>query len=115
MSDPKAAELLGADGVEELLAADDRATIDVYVPEWKKTIRLRQMTAAELFVISEADKKDGMFLAVSMCAVDANGNLLFKNPDRLRGKSANAMSFLQDAVMKLNGLSVNAAGLAKNG
>jgi hypothetical protein len=107
--------LLTADGVEELLAGDDRATVDVYIPEWKKTIRLRQMTAAEMFVISEADKKDGMFLAVSMCAVDANGNLLFKDPERLRGKSANAMSVLQNAVMKLNGLSVNAAALAKNG
>lgn len=116
MGDPKQqTELLTADGVEELLVADDRATLDIYVPEWKKTIRLRQMTAAEIFVISEADKKDGMFLAVSMCAIDANGNLLFKDPNRLRGKSANALSLLQNAVMKLNGLSVDAAAIAKNG
>lgn len=115
MSEPKQTELLTADGVEELLVADDRATIDVYVPEWKKRIRLRQMTAAELFKISEVDKKDGMFIAVAMCAVDANGNLLFKDPERLRGKSANAMSLLQSEVMKLNGLSVNAAAFAKNG
>lgn len=115
MSDPKQAELLEASGVEELLAADDRVTIDVYVPEWKKTVRLRQLTAAQIIVISEADKKDGMFLAVSMCAVDARGELLFKDPDRLRGKSANAMSLLQNAVMKLNGLSANAVAIAKNG
>jgi hypothetical protein len=115
MSDLKQTELLTADGVEELLVADDRATIDVYVPEWKKTIRLRQMTAAEIFIISETDKKDAMFVAVAMCAVDGNGNLLFKDPNRLRGKSANAMSLLQNEVMKLNGLSINAAAIAKNG
>lgn len=114
MSDTKQAELLGAEGVEELLAGDDRTTVDVYVPEWKKTVRLRQLTAAEMLAISEAPKNDGMFLLISMSAIDAQGNRLFKDVDRLRGKTAAALAVLQTAGLKLNGMSTNAVATAKN-
>lgn len=113
MNDTKPAELLGADGVEELLAADDRATVDVYVPEWKKTIRLRQITGAQSVAITELSGT-GLFQIIAWSAIDANGNPLFKDADRLKGKSAAALKLLQEAALKLNGFTVNAVAAAKN-
>lgn len=114
MDDSKDSGLLGSDDVEELLAADDRATVDVYVPAWKKTLRMRQLTAAEMLIISEAPKADGMFLLISMSVIDASGNRLFKDADRLKGKTAAALAVLQTAGLKLNAMSANAVATAKN-
>lgn len=116
MSEPRQEpELLSADSVEDLLVADDRTTVDVYVPEWKKTVRLRQLTGAESIAITEV-KGTGLFEIVSMSAVDANGSKLFKDPERLKGKSAGALKRIQDAALLLNGFTSNgnAAAAAKN-
>lgn len=114
MSDLNGKELLGADNVEELLTVDDRVTVDVYIPEWRKTVRLRQWTAAEGILITEAPKTDGLVTIVALSVVDANGNRLFKDVDRLKGKSAAALKRIQDAAMKLNGFSSDAVPAAKN-
>lgn len=118
MSDDKPAkpapDLLSADGVEDLLAADDRTTVDLYVPEWKKTIRLRQLTGAEATAMSDVPNKEGMLHIVAMSIVDANGNRLFKDPERLRAKSAAALSRIQDAALQLN-FPGKGVATAKNG
>jgi hypothetical protein len=109
-------QLLDTAGVEELLDGDDRATVDVYVSEWKRTIRLRQLTAAEMLTISEAPKAEGMFLLISMSAIDpSSGVRLFKDADRLKSKAAAALNTLQIEGMKLNGMSVPGAAFIKNG
>lgn len=114
MSDDKP-DLLTAEGVEEIFATDDRATVDVYIPEWKKTVRLRQLTAAESVKMAEVPVNDGLLHIVSMSIVDASGNRLFKDHDRLRGRSAAALSRIQDEALKLNGLTGKVATAVKNG
>jgi hypothetical protein len=121
MSDDSTKAIATADDVEALFAIDDLATIDVYVPEWKKTFRLRQLTAADSLILADAPRRDSMLLIVAMSVVDASGSRLFKDHERLRGRSAGALNLLQTEALKLNGFSVNmvaavaAAASAKNG
>jgi hypothetical protein len=114
MSDQPNGAILSADDVEALLTGDDRITIEVYVPEWRKAVRLRQLTAAEGISIAEAPKHDGILTVVALSVVDANGNRLFKDIDRLRGRSAAALARIQTAALKLNGFDTNAVSAAKN-
>lgn len=120
MSETNGKGLLTADDVEALLVADDLATVEVFVPEWKRTVRLRQLTAADSMIISASPARDGLILIVSMSVVDASGNRLFKEPERLKGKSAGALSRIQNEALKLNGFSTSevaaaaAAAAAKN-
>lgn len=112
---PASPDYLEAGDVDELLAQDDRRTIDVYVPEWKKTVRIRQLSAAESIIITELPKNEGLTTIVSLSCVGANGGRLFKDSDALKGKSAAALSRIQDAALKLNGFTTNAVAAAKNG
>jgi len=114
VSDDKAPqpELLTAEAGEELLAGDDRSTVDVYIPEWKKTVRLRQLSGAESVGLSELPTKEGLFHIAAMSIIDAKGERIFKDPDRLKVKSAAALSRIQDAALKLNGL---VQTISKNG
>lgn len=119
MSEPKDKQLLTADDAEAILTMDDLATAEVYVPEWKKTVRLRQVTGAESIELATA-KTDGMLRIVAMSVVDAHGNRIFKDHERLRGKSAGALGLIQNEALKLNGFSATvqaaavAAAAAKN-
>lgn len=113
-------QLLTADDVEGILAADDLTTIDVFIPEWKRTVRLRQMTAADAGLVSDAPKGESLPLICALSIVDANGNRLFKDYKRLMSKSAAALARVQEEVLKLNGMDLRASAiramvLAKNG
>lgn len=110
-AEPGAAELLSAADVEALLGGDDRATKVVYVPEWKRRVTLRQLTAAESIELSERSTKgnEGMLILVSMSVVDTDGRQLFPDWTRLRGRSAGAISLLQGEALKLNGFATNPA------
>jgi len=123
MSDDKPtkpeAAFLSADDVEDLFSADDRTTVDLYIPEWKKNIRLRQLSAAELHEFQDVPKKDSMALMVALSVVDANGNRVFKDHQKLNTRSVAVLDRIQDAALKLNGLLGKAAAAmaaaAKNG
>lgn len=112
MSDDTAKQLLTADDVEALLVADDLTTVDVYVPEWKKTCRVRQLTAAQSLELADASRRESMLLIVAMSVVDVEGKRLFKDHERLRGRSAGALNLLQTAALKLNGFSTDAVAAA---
>jgi hypothetical protein len=111
--------LLSADDVDALFSGDDRTTVDLYIPEWKKTVRLRQLCAADLQAIQDIPKGEGMSLMVALSVVDASGNRLFKDHSRLNARSVAVLSRIQDAALKLNGLTGAAAAAqaaaAKNG
>jgi hypothetical protein len=114
-------ELLTADDAEAILTTDDRATAELYVPEWKKRVTRRQLTGAESIDLA-GDNKNGMLRIVAASVVDpASGQRIFKDWERLRGKSAGALQAIQEAALKLNGFSTNAAvaaavaAAAKNG
>ena len=121
MSDdrPVSTELLTADDLEEFFACDDRTTIDVFVPEWKRTFRIKQLSAAQLQEIKDIPKEDGMAVMVALSVVDSNGDRLFKDHKRLNGRSLAALNRIQDVALKLNGLTGAAAAAmaaaAKNG
>lgn len=111
--DTKAEELLSADDAEAILGMDDRTTVEVYVPEWRRRVRLRQLTGAESIDLAGADK-DGMLRIVAMSVVDDKGRRIFPDHDRLRGRSAGALQLLQAEALKLNGFATSpAAALAQ--
>lgn len=118
MSESNGHQLLTADEAEAILTMDDLATVEVYVPEWRKKVRLRQLTAAESMTIASA--KDGLLQIVAMSVVDAQGKRIFSDPERLRAKSAGALGLIQNEALKLNGFTPNvaaavaAAAAAKN-
>lgn len=93
---------------EEILAASDLATVDVEVPEWGGTVRLRQLSAGETITFSEAasgNKKLGTVKLIAMSAVDESGNRLFtdKQVEALKSKSIKIFVKLQKIALELNG------------
>lgn len=117
---PEIPPFLTADDVDGIIASDDLATADVYVPEWKRTVRLRQLTAAEVGQLAEIARTEALPMMCALSIVDASGNKLFKDHKKLIGKSAAALSRVQEAALKLNALDVRAGVLramvlAKNG
>lgn len=106
---------------EQIIAADDIKTVDVEVPEWGGTIRLRSLTGAERDQFEadsvEIDKKTGQpiplppknFRAklIAKCAVKEDGTLLFTSKmsvEALGNKSASVLTRLAFECQKLNGM-----------
>lgn len=110
---------------EAILAADDRKTEVVPVPEWGGEVTIMTMSAEgrDVFegLINSADGKRNLnnFRAklVAATAVDEKGALMFtENEVRALGrKSAAAMDRLADAATRLNQLSqADVEALTKN-
>ena len=102
-------DLLTAEDVDEFFKGDDRTTVDYYVPEWKKTLRLRQLSAAELGQFRQVPNGEGMALMVALSVVDAKGERVFKDHTRLQSRNAGVLDRIQDEALKLNGLLGKAA------
>jgi hypothetical protein len=79
--------------------------IDVYVPEWDQTIRLREITALEIDQFAR-EKNDKRFRAkfVIACAIDEHGEKLFAAEDEelLLNGSWQALLTLSNAAMTIN-------------
>ena len=105
---------------QEILDAEDIVETVVYVPEWKGSVRLRSMTAAEAeaFVreVEVAKDKHGAARVLAWSAVDDEGNKLFTAEDieKLRAKSFGAIVRLQKEALRINGMEDEAAKIAKN-
>jgi hypothetical protein len=98
---------------ESILKSQDLKTIDVKVPEWGGSIRIRTMTgiARQEYYRMTASGKDGtpknvMEALIVACAVDEAGNPIFATGDikDLSNKSAIAISRVFEAAAELNGL-----------
>lgn len=98
---------------ETILQAQDLKTVDLDVPEWGDTIRLRMLTSVERFAVNDVAMVDGKFDAakfqstlIELTAVDETGARLFQPGDSsaLAAKSAAAISRVFAAASKLNGL-----------
>ena len=98
---------------DDILKANDLKTVDIEVPEWDGTVRLRVVTSKERhrFQSDIAKAKDGIppdfmekFLVA--CAVDEKGNQLFSDEDvqTLRNKSAVVLTKLFNEAAALNGM-----------
>jgi len=94
-----------------ILAASDLETIDLEVPEWGGTIRLRSLTADEAFDFMDllndpVKKKLAAVHLIALSAVDGEGTRLFPTPaevEQLRRKNIRVFMRLQKALLKLNG------------
>jgi hypothetical protein len=110
-----------------ILAADDLETVEVPVPEWGGTVRVRMMTGAdrdafELSMIvfnDDGSRKPnwGSYRArlVAFTLVDDQGNRMFAEDEiaHVAGKSAAVISRIFEAAEKLNGLGESAVGKAE--
>lgn len=103
---------------EDILKAEDLPTVDVEVPEWGGTVRLKALTAAardrfEASTVETRGNKVKQNLTnlrarlVSLCIVDESGNPMFTQGDvqRLGQKSASALQRLFNKCNEMNGLS----------
>ena len=103
---------------EAILKADDYQVVDVEVPEWGGTVRLRSITAAERdrfeqsLLVQRGNKREvnmrnARAKLVVLCAVDDKGNKLFTDEDIkiLSAKSAKPLDKLFEEAQKLSGLS----------
>jgi len=96
---------------EQILSADDLRHVDVEVPEWGGTMRLRTITAKDRQKFHASGTKGVMndFLErfIVACAVDDKNKPLFTEEDvkALGNKSANALNRVFEAAVELNGMS----------
>ncbi len=110
--------LLGRDAI---LAVSDLPSVDVEVPEWGGSVRVRMLTGGErdAFEVSTLTRKGKTFETnlvnmrarlVALTAVDENGARLFSEDDvtALAAKSAAALNRVFMAAQKLNGLTEEA-------
>ncbi|HMA26085.1 MAG: hypothetical protein ACM33U_09085 [Solirubrobacterales bacterium] len=103
---------------DQILIERERATVDVDVPEWGGTVRVREMSGKErdhweASVVQVVGRQQRLRLEnlrarlVAMTAVDEMGNLLFSEKDvqALGQQSAAALERVFDASRKLSRLS----------
>lgn len=97
---------------ESILKATDLKTIDIDVPEWGGSIRIRTMTGAarqEYYRVTagkDGTPKNVMEALIVACAVDDAGVPIFSVGDiaELSKKSAIALNKVFEAAAELNGL-----------
>jgi len=99
---------------DQILKAKDRKTETVKVPEWGGEIIVATMSghdrdAFEASIVTSEGKTNLQNMRaklVAACAVDADGNRLFKPADieALGGKSASALDRIAQAAQRLNRL-----------
>jgi len=102
-----------------IMQAPDLATVDVEVPEWGGTVRVRALNGRERDAFEAScmkERRDGTteFVTrnmraklVALCLVDEKGQRLFGEEDiaALGKKAAKPLAQVFDAATKLNGLS----------
>ena len=99
---------------EQILQADDLRHMDVEVPEWGGTVRVRVATARErakfqqMIGNAKGNLPDNfMEKFVATCTVDEKGKPLFPGPDDIKclsEKSAVALTKVFNAAAELNGM-----------
>jgi len=103
---------------EDIFNADDRPTEVVKVPEWNGEVRIRTLSGLERDKWEESmvqtrkgnrelNLKNARAKLVQMCAVDEDGNQLFKGDIalvKLGNKSSLALTRVFEACQKLNGM-----------
>lgn len=96
---------------DEILALDDLKHEKVYVPQWKREITVREMTAAERQQFLEIAKDQGekhraeAWLVALLCVDDA-GEKIFTALDveALMKKNAKSLDALSKKILELNAI-----------
>ena len=105
---------------DQILGAVDFNYVDVEVPEWGGSVRLRGLSASERdeFEASVGINKDLTNMRAKMvvnCLIDEDGNRLFKSSDakQLGEKNALVVNRLFDECRKLSGMGDDDLGIAE--
>ena len=104
----------------DIFAIDDLDTIDVEVPEWRGSIRIRKLTAEEAITFGETvdgpARRSANVRLVIACAVDDHGKSLFtkEHLEPLKRKSMKAINLIATEALRFNGLLKEDEGRAKN-
>lgn len=95
-----------------ILAADDRPSVELDVPEWGGRVRISAMSALqrdryEMLLVDSKSNGTNVSIRAALCAsciVDEQGQSLFAADDvaALEQKSGAALGRVFDAAMKLN-------------
>lgn len=104
----------------QIFDADDMQTVDVDVPEWGGTVRIKVLSGFERdkYESSLAKMVKGQMVPdmvnararlVALCAIDESGGRLFSDTEvvRLGSKSSKALDTLFDAASKLSGINAS--------
>jgi hypothetical protein len=101
---------------EQILNADDLKFVELEVPEWGGTVRIKTLTAGERDRLesimfpggdtSKVNTKNVRALVASLAIVDDKGERLFSEKEigELAKKSAKAMDRVFTAAQELNGI-----------
>lgn len=109
---------------DQILEADDSKTVDVEVPEWGGTVRVKAMSGQQRdryeIYVTENRKSDRIQVRaqlVALCAVDDAGKRVFTDKDvtRLGHKSAAALDRVWAAARNLSGLTTEDEEAAAEG
>lgn len=100
-----------ASSADDILSADDLDILELEVPEWHTTLRLRVLTANDQkkFAIDAKDdnkKYEATVRALVRCAVNEAGDLIF-NESHIAGlmkKSLRVLNRIQIAMWQHNGI-----------
>ena len=105
---------------DQILGATDFNFVEVDVPEWGGSVRLRGLSAAERdeFEASLGVTQDLTNMRARLvvnCLVDETGNRLFKSSEakELGKKSGTIINRLFEEVRKLSGMTDNDLGIAE--
>ena len=105
---------------DQILGAVDFRFVDVDVPEWGCSVRLRGLSAAERdeFEASLGVSQDLVNMRARLvvnCLVDENGDKLFKSSEakELGKKNGQVINMLFDEVRKLSGMADEDLGIAE--
>lgn len=95
----------------DILAADDIRSIEVEIPQWGGSVRVRGLSGKlrsqlEQKISSKANFGDIKMLVVLNCTIDEAGKPLFSNSQRpaLEEKSADAIELIFEAACRLSGI-----------
>lgn len=105
----------------DIMNAPDHKTIEVDVPEWGGTVRVRTLSIGEREAWEQQSKEaldKGQLYAgfVALCMVDADDKRIVPEDqiEFFARKAAGPMKLVFDAAQKLNGLGLGAQEQAKN-
>lgn len=100
---------------EQILAADDRATVDVPVDKWGGTVRLlslsgRNWRAIKRMIDQSADEMTLICHTLSLSIIGPEGKLVFTPEDveALAEKDPNTLMDLGLAALRHNGINIDA-------
>lgn len=103
--------------VEDILGAEDRAYVDVEVPEWGGKVRLMEMTGDDADAFSTFSRNNAGDLSgvrarlVGLCLVNESGKRLFSDDAierKLGKKSGKVLGRLFQEAAELNGMTPEA-------